>query len=755
MRINLFICFLFFSILSFGKEDREIIKQIDHINSSALQFYNDDEIVKSFKEFISAKELSDSIQDHYGSATANYNLGNIYFLMENYESAIQYYNSTINVLKPIDDSYLISSSYLNLAKIYREQNIDTKSIQYFEKALKSSVVSKYINELEKEQIQKVFVEARINLCEIYIEKKNFDEALLNLLKLEDYLKTNEISSNLKGYYKYIYGVYSAHNELYNSANIKFREAIVLLKEGDQEIDLELLSNVYMQLSISLAKAGKSTEAYITLLEHNSFKDKLLNEEKSRQDLIIKSKFLIEDYKNEAQIANAARIQQVEIANKFKRINTVIFITLFLLIGSIIIIYRSYSQKMKLSKTLKVKNSELELAKDEALKSSELKSKFISNVSHELRTPLYGVVGITSLLLENNSLNTKDKKHLKSLKYSGDYLLNLINDILQVGKMEANKVELKNVSVNLKDMLADIVNSFDYRLEETNNQIEISIDNYVPEYIKCDKVRLSQILINLIGNSVKFTTNGVINLRVKLVSLDNKNVGLNFEIEDNGIGISKDKFNMIFDNFCQLEDSNLNYQGTGLGLSITKNLIELFESEIKLESEIGVGTKISFEINFELDQNKAKVISEFDSKAEKIEKPEANYNILVAEDNKINQVVTKNLLKKHGYLCTIVENGKEALKEVKNNKYDLILMDINMPVMNGNEATALIRQFNNSIPIVALTAADIEDVEQNCKGIGYSDIIIKPFDNYEFFQVINENIQNAQNNNGDVQLVLAS
>ena len=755
MRINLFICFLFFSILSFGKEDREIIKQIDHINSSALQFYNDDEIVKSFKEFISAKELSDSIQDHYGSATANYNLGNIYFLMENYESAIQYYNSTINVLKPIDDSYLISSSYLNIAKIYREQNIDTKSIQYFEKALKSSVVSKYINELEKEQIQKVFVEARINLCEIYIEKKNFDEALLNLLKLEDYLKTNEISSNLKGYYKYIYGVYSAHNELYNSANIKFREAIVLLKEGDQEIDLELLSNVYMQLSISLAKAGKSTEAYITLLEHNSFKDKLLNEEKSRQDLIIKSKFLIEDYKNEAQIANAARIQQVEIANKFKRINTVIFITLFLLIGSIIIIYRSYSQKMKLSKTLKVKNSELELAKDEALKSSELKSKFISNVSHELRTPLYGVVGITSLLLENNSLNTKDKKHLKSLKYSGDYLLNLINDILQVGKMEANKVELKNVSVNLKDMLADIVNSFDYRLEETNNQIEISIDNYVPEYIKCDKVRLSQILINLIGNSVKFTTNGVINLRVKLVSLDNKNVGLNFEIEDNGIGISKDKFEMIFDNFCQLEDSNLNYQGTGLGLSITKNLIELFESEIKLESELGVGTKINFEINFELDQNKTKVISDFDSKAEKIEKPEANYNILVAEDNKINQVVTKNLLKKHGYLCTIVENGKEALKEVKNNKYDLILMDINMPVMNGNEATALIRQFNNSIPIVALTAADIEDVEQNCKGIGYSDIIIKPFDNYEFFQVINENIQNAQNNNGDVQLVLAS
>ena len=499
----------------------------------------------------------------------------------------------------------------------------------------------------------------------------------------------------------------------------------------------------MQLSISLAKSGKSTEAYITLLEHNSYKDKLLNEEKNRQDLIIKSKFLIEDYKNEANTANAERLQQLEIANKFKKINSAIFITLLLLMGSVIVIYKSYNTKRKLSKSLEVKNNELEIAKNEALKSSELKSNFISNVSHELRTPLYGVVGISSLLLENNSLNNRDKKHLKSLKYSGDYLLNLINDILQVGKMEANKIELKNVSVNLKDLLGDIVNSFNYRLEETNNEIKISIDNYVPEHIKCDKVRLSQILINLIGNSVKFTSNGVIHLRVILLSLDTNNVGLCFEIEDNGIGIAKEKFDMIFDNFSQLEDSNVNYQGTGLGLSITKNLIELFKSEIKLESEVGAGTKISFEVDFELDKDKTKIISDFDTTANKVENSENKYRILVAEDNKINQVVTKNLLKKHGYLYTIVKNGQEALEEVKSNQYDLVLMDINMPVMDGNEATMAIRKFNEFLPIIALTAADIDEIGQKCKSIGYSDIIIKPFDNYEFFQVINQNIQNSQ------------
>ena len=754
MKANILLCFLFFSILVFGKEDRDIIKQIDNINSSALDSYNNDEIVKSFKEFISAKELSDSIQDHYGSAIANYNLGNIYYLMENYESAQEHYELTLNVLKTINDNYLVSSSYLNLAKIFREQKEYTKSIQFFEKALQYSDNNKYVNVSEKEQIQNVFFEARINLCELYINKNDFDEALIILLKSDNYLKTNSVNSNLKGYYKYVYGTYSAHKELYNRANTKFREAIILLEENNEEIDLELLSNVYMQLSISLAKSGKSTEAYITLLEHNSYKNKLLNEEKNKQNLIVKSKFLIEDYKNEAVIANAARLQQFEIANKFKKINTAIFMTLLLLIVSVILVYKSYISKRKLNKTLEVKNSELEIAKNDALKTSELKSKFISNVSHELRTPLYGVVGITSMLLENNNLNNRDRKHLKSLKYSGDYLLNLINDILQVGKMEAEKIELKSVSVNLKNLLRDLVNSFDYKLVETNNKVCISIDNYVPEHIMCDKIRLSQILINLIGNSIKFTTNGVINLRVKLLSLDTNNVGLSFEIEDSGVGIPKEKFDIIFDNFSQLENSNLNYQGTGLGLSITKSLIELFKSEIKLESEVGVGTKISFEVDFELDKNKAKVISDLVDQDDNVEASENKYRILVAEDNKINQVVTKNLLKKHGFLCTIAQNGKEALEEVRNNPYDLVLMDLNMPVMNGNEATAAIREFDKLLPIIALTASDIDEIGQKCKSIGYNDIIIKPFDNYEFFQVITENIQNSKKSN-NVKLVLAS
>jgi len=676
MKTYLLFCFLCFSAVTFGKEDREVIKQIDNINSQALKFYKNDEIVKSFKEFILAKELSDSIQDHYGSATANFNLGNIYYLMENYDSAKTHYQLTLNALDNVDDNYLRAGTYLNLGKIFRTKNNQTKSIEFLQKALEYSGVENGIDTAAKAQIREVYFESRITLSEIHIENNNLEEALISILKIGDFLKTNTVNHNLEGYYKYIYGVYYTKTDLFNAANTKFREAIDHLKdqsENSDGMDLEMISNAYMQLSISLAKSGKSSEAYLTLLEHNTYKDKLLNSDKTKTDLITKSKFLLEDYKNNAEIANSEKLQQIAVANKFKKINTAIVATLFLLVISILMIYKSYNSKRKLSETLETKNSELEEAKNEALKSSELKSTFISNVSHELRTPLYGVVGITSLLLENSGLNTQDKKHLKSLKYSGDYLLK----------------------------------------------------------------------INLIGNSVKFTSNGVINLKVVLLSLDPDNVGLSFRIEDNGIGIPEEKFDSIFDNFAQLEDSNVNYQGTGLGLSITKNLIELFQSEIKLSSQVGVGTEVSFDVDLEIDKTKAKAATQYDSKENKVPKPKNKYRILVAEDNKINQVVTKNLLKKQGFECKIAQNGQEAINEFKKHDYDLILMDINMPIMNGNDATVAIRKFDKLIPIIALTAADIDEIAQQCERYGYNDIIIKPFDNYEFFQVINQNIQNSK------------
>ncbi|XCF05819.1 ATP-binding protein [Tamlana crocina] len=750
MKTNLLICFLSFAILAFGKEEREIIKHIDDINASAIQYYNENNLVKSYEGFVKARTLSDSIQDHYGYAVASFNLGNIYSLVENYQTAEESYLLAIQSLNELKDNVLMAEVYLHLAKIYKVKKEYDTAIPYFEKALGFALQENNIVQADKAKINELVFNIRLNLCELYIDSNSLNLALMGLLNVKDYLEVESLDPSSQAYFNYVNGLYNARKELFNHAQSNFNNAISLLDDNNED-HLGLLSNVYMQQSIAQAKSGKSTEAYLSLLDHNKIKEKFLSQKEQQQDAITKARLQIEEYKNNASLANLERLQQLEITNKVKKINVIIMIATVMLLIFLIIIYIGYVSKRKLTQTLKIKNAELETAKNEALKSSELKTKFISNVTHELRTPLYGVVGITSLLLDNSNLNNRDRKYLKSLKYSGDYLLNLINDILQVGKMESNKVELQNVSVDLKSMLEDISNSFDYRLVETNNKIKVFVDEHVPKRIMCDNVRLSQILINLIGNSIKFTSNGVINLRVSLTSLDEDQVGLRFEIEDNGIGIPKDKFDAIFETFSQLKDSNVNYQGTGLGLSITKNLITLFNSKIDLKSKEGVGTTFSFEVDFEIDKSKA--IEEKEALDNKIERPKEKYEILVAEDNKINQVVTKNLLEKQGYGCTIVKNGKEAFEAVSRKKYDLVLMDINMPIMNGNEATEAIREFNKTIPIIALTAADLEEIKQMYASIGYNDVVIKPFDNYEFFQVISTHIQNSRR--GNLKLIKAS
>ncbi len=743
-------------LLAISQRDREIIRDIDSLNSSALIYYNNNQIAESFNRFSRSKVLSDSIQDTNGSAIANYNLGNIYNLMGNQESAEDCYHIALGVSKNVKDKLLVLNTYLSLGELYKNKSVFKKAISYLEEGLKFNKEDNHQTHSTKDEkeIQSILLNIKINLAEVLLNSNDPDRAFITLLAVESEFDKGYVNNYIEGFFNYVYGLYLVNKNFQNNAILKFQKAITLLEKNNQKGDL-LLGETYKQLSNIHFQFGNVDEAYTNLLAHNNYKNKYINREKLNQDVIAKSKFLIADYKFSAEFANYKRLQQIEMTNKTKRINVVVMITLFLLFVYLITLYVGYTSKRKLSNTLKARNKELEITKNKALKASELKSKFISSVSHELRTPLYGVVGLASLLLEDKkNFNAKEVKYLNSLKYSGDYLLNLVNDILQVNKMEAQKIALKNVLVNLKPLTEHIVDSFEYRLQETNNKIDVILDDNIPENIKCDKVRLSQVLINLIGNSIKFTESGIIKLRVKLLSLDTNKVGLRFEIEDNGIGIPKDKFKTIFDNFSQLgNENNTKYQGTGLGLSITKSIIELFKSEIELESEVEVGTKISFNVIFEIDKSEKHVLSVNDNRAPLSLKGGKQRRVLIAEDNKINQIVTKNLLIKQDYFCEIVDNGLEAVNRLKADDFDLVLMDINMPVMNGNEATKTIREFNKIVPIIALTAADIEEFKHDYKEVGYNDIITKPFDNHEFFQVIETQIQIAKENK--MELVIAS
>ncbi|MBR9914772.1 MAG: response regulator [Algicola sp.] len=744
MKANLLYCFLLCHLLSFGQTERALINKIDSINEQALYHYRSNELVKSFNAFNTAIKLSDSIKDHYGNAVANFTIGKIYNYMQDDNKAEVSYTRAIQASRLASDNFILASSYLNLGKMFMRHEPPTKAIPYLEKALYYTNKHELRDQNNKDCKNEILFETHIILAKLYLEISDTQNALIYLSKAERDLKYINDQGYSEAQWNLVFGEYCIYKELYNSASMKLNKAAALLEQhnvGNAENKKELLSAIYEQLSTCYAWLENDSRAYQTLLIHNTYKDELLNEERIRQDIIAKSKLSIENYKNAAQLANSERIEQLVASNKIKNVNIIISIMVFLLGISLLTMYKSYSSKRKLSDILKARNKELELAKNEAEKSSELKSNFISNVTHELRTPLYGVVGLTSILLKNNSLSSRDTKFLKSLKYSGDYLLNLVNDVLQIEKIESQKIELKNVTVNIRLLIENLVNSFDYRLEETNNELQISIDKYIPEFIKCDNVRLSQVLINLIGNSIKFTENGKIHIRILHLNTVGDYVSLRFEIEDNGPGIPKEKQKTIFENFSQLDDnSNTNYQGTGLGLPISKNIIELFGSVLEVESEVNTGTIFSFELTFDIEREAKANVRKVNKTRGRSTGLNRKYKILVAEDNKINQIVTQNLLHKENYECVIAKNGQEAVEFFETTHFDLILMDINMPIMHGNEATKIIRASNANVPIIALTAADIEEVKGNYQLIGYDDVITKPFDNYEFFQTVSEHIE---------------
>lgn len=743
MKTNLLISFFFALTLSFSQSERKVISYIDSINSLASSHYKSNDINQSFNYLLKNVELSESVNDDYGNAQANFLLGNLYQYMGLSIEAAESYSKMLASAKKVEDNYLIASSYLSLGEIYKEFKSTEDVISYYKKALKYALKDNVRDENNIDKKQQILFDIRIKLSHIYMLKGQYNDMYINLLEAE---KSLENSLYSKAFLSYSYGLYYANLKSFNIANKKYTEALSYLEKSKSDVtDARmniLFKEVYREQSMSLANLGKVDEAYQALLKHDNFREVLTNKEKVRDEKNAKSKFILSQYKNIAQTANSERLLQQEISNEIRIITIIISIAIVVLLVLFLVLIKNYRSKKKLSFILKERNKMLQIAKNQAEKSSRLKTDFISNVTHELRTPLYGVVGLTSLMLEKNSLCEEDQKLLKSLKYSGDYLLNLVNDILQMGKIESENVELKNVSVNLKEMVSGIIGSFEYRLQESNNQIHILIDDSIPEAVVCDNVRLSQVLINLIGNSIKFTSNGKIWLRVILNNLRDNDIDIRFEIEDNGPGIPENKHETIFENFSQLEENkNINYQGTGLGLSIVKKIVGLFNSKIELSSELGKGSKFSFNVTFEID--KEKLVNTDKNKTGKIVPLNQGYKILVAEDNKINQIVTKNLLKKANFICDVVENGLECVNAFKNNAYDLILMDINMPVMDGNQATQEIRKQNPNIPIIALTAADIDEVRKNFGTIGYNGIITKPFDNLEFFQVINMHIQNSK------------
>lgn len=697
------------------------------INESAVDFNKAmyDKALESSKQ---ALINSFAINDPFYIAQSYSTIGSIYYECSDEKRAIGFFEKALSYAKKINNDKLYNWIYVNLGNVYYFNEIDVaKGISYYKKALHYALKIKDNTDI---------INTKMNIASAYFAINKFDEGNDYLKDIKDNVLKNG-TDDTKMHMNSLLGIYSTYHGKKAEAEQYYA---VAQKLAEKNLNDSYLINIYENLGRHYKQYNDPENAQRYKAKQDSLSKVIYSAEKMDNLQQAAIQIELDEYKMQLERVEQANSSHQKSLKESKLIVILFIVILIILLLFLLTLYKNIKLREQANIELKKANEDLVIAKEKAEEASQLKSQFVSTITHELRTPLYGVIGITNIILDEHK-ELGNSPHLKSLKFSAKYLLALVNDILQINKIEEKRIVLENLIFNLTDEITLIKNSVEYIADKNNDRFTIEIDTAIPEFLIGDKLRLSQIIMNLVSNALKFTKNGEVIISADLKKVEGKTHFIEFKIKDTGIGIAKEHQAKVFDKFVQIERREEDYQGTGLGLSIVRRLVELFDSEIYLESEENVGTTFTFTIGFEYDEEKSKDIInniEVDLSTSSL------YNILVVEDNKINQVVTKKIIQSSNMSCTIVDDGYAALVALERETFDIILMDINMPLINGFETTRKIREKGIKIPIIALTAFDKDEVAEEAISVGMNDIMVKPFEPSKLFQVISNQIKNTEN-----------
>lgn len=718
MKYHLLILISFFTSILYSqtKQNIDSISYYNKLANTNLKAKKYDQAIFFTQKSI---DFCDTNHKFEGLANQTFKLGKIYYNQQKYEEALKNFHKSVSLfdnLKPTCTKAL-ALHYIGVTNTAKGNH--TTAEIYYKKANKLLKRLNIVDSAEILNYQKAMAFKTSN------DLKAATKTFQTIIKKPD--NSSVLKTKIDSYYQL--GLIETQLKQNDSAIIYYDNALEL---NSKTTDLIQKSKIVLAISQYYKENRNFDLAYSYLDEHYQIENYILKLKNAKIDLNEFERFK----KNQSLNNTLKRESEEKIQLKTYRYSKLVSILAIALISILsllsLALYKNNIIRNQNNLLLKEKNKELILAKNKAEKASKARSEFLSTVSHELRTPLNAINGITHLLLEDRP-KKKQLKYLESLKFSGNYLTTFINEILEINKIDSTKVEVEHISFNLKELLFNIQGSLKELATANKNYFNLEIDKQIPDNLIGDPTKVSQIILNLINNALKFTQNGNVNVIAKLFDKSDENATIYFEIIDTGIGIPEDKLQTVFESFSQGSvEVNRKYGGTGLGLTIVKKLIELLGGEIKLKSEVGKGSTFTFKLDFSINHEpmeKAEEVKSYNDTQLK------HKSILLIEDNKINQMITRKMLENKAICCEIIDNGEDAVELLKVKHFDMILMDVHLPGINGTTATKQIREYDKTTPIIALTAISLDENRDMLLAFGMNDVITKPFVPDEFYSTI--------------------